>query len=289
MAAQSNKGKTARLFRRIAAAVCLVALTLFLVSTGSSAAIYFRWADRLQIMPLTIASTFMTLIFWLVFTLVFGRIYCSAICPMGTLMDIFARLPRMGKRRLISRPYHYCAANNNLRYSWLALIVVTMLLGGFLVATLFDPYSAFSTIVCNAAALLTDGTVIVGTLSGIGVAAATLVVVAAVAAMSGRTICNSYCPVGAALSLPARYSLYAIDINTDLCIGCNRCVDVCKAHCIDPSAHTVDPTRCVVCFNCLDSCSNGAISYTGRRHRLSTPLVMPTTKTSASIDAQIRK
>lgn len=285
MPAKSNKGKTARLFRRIAAAVCLVSLTLFLVSAGSSAAIYFKWIDRLQIMPLAIASTFMTLLFWLVFTLLFGRIYCSVICPMGTLMDIFARLPRLGKRRLIKRPYHYCAANNNLRYSWLILIVATLLLGNVLVATLFDPYSAFSTITNNAVALLTDGTVVVGTLTGIGVAAATLVVVAAVAAWSGRTICNSYCPVGAALSLPARYSLYGIDINTDVCIGCNRCVDVCKAHCIDPSAHTVDTSRCVTCFNCLDSCRTGAISYTGRRHRLSTPLVMPTTKTSASIDA----
>lgn len=286
MAKHSGKGKTARLMRRIAAMVCLVALTFFLVSAGGSAALYFRWIDRLQIMPLALASTFMTLLFWLVFTLLFGRIYCSVICPMGTLMDIFARLPRLGKRRLIERPYHYCAANNNLRYSWLILIIITMALGSTVVVTLVDPFSAYSTIIRNAIALFTDSKIIVGTFSGIAVAGATLAVVAAVAALSGRKICNSYCPVGTALSLPARYSLYGIDINTDVCIGCNRCVDVCKAHCIDPSSHTVDTSRCVVCFNCLDSCRTGAISYTGRRHRLSTPLMIPKAKTSTSIDAQ---
>ncbi len=285
MAKHTGKGKTARMMRRIAATVCLVALTLFLVSAAGSAALYFRWIERLQIMPLALASAFMTLLFWLVFTFVFGRIYCSVICPMGALMDIFARLPRLGRHRLIKRPYHYCTANNNLRYSWLALIIVTMSLGSTVVITLFDPYSAYSTIISNAFELLTDGKMIIGTLSGIAVAGVTLAVVATVAALSGRTICNSFCPVGAALSIPARYSLYGIDINTDLCIGCNRCVDVCKAHCINPSAHSVDTSRCIICFNCLDSCQTGAISYTSRRHRLSTPLMMPKAKTSASIDA----
>ncbi len=285
MAKHTGKGKTARMMRRIAATVCLVALTLFLVSAVGSAALYFRWIERLQIMPLALASAFMTLLFWLVFTFVFGRIYCSVICPMGALMDIFARLPRLGRHRLIKRSYHYCTANNNLRYSWLALIIVTMSLGSTVVITLFDPYSAYSTIISNAFELLTDGKMIIGTLSGIAVAGVTLAVVATVAALSGRTICNSFCPVGAALSIPARYSLYGIDINTDLCIGCNRCVDVCKAHCINPSAHSVDTSRCIICFNCLDSCQTGAISYTSRRHRLSTPLMMPKAKTSASIDA----
>ncbi|MDE5786412.1 MAG: 4Fe-4S binding protein, partial [Duncaniella sp.] len=43
--------------------------------------------------------------------------------------------------------------------------------------------------------------------------------------------------------------------------------------CIDVPAHTVDTSRCVVCFNCVTGCPNDAIRYTTDRHRLSYPLM----------------
>ena len=88
----------------------------------------------------------------------------------------------------------------------------------------------------------------------------TLAIVVGVAARTGRLICNTVCPVGSALGLISRYSIMKMDINTDLCTGCLKCVETCKGSCIDPSSHTIDSSRCVMCLNCAAVCPNKAIN-----------------------------
>lgn len=217
------------------------------------------------------------LVFWMAFTLIFGRVYCSTVCPLGTVMDLAARLPRMGCRRF-ANAYFYNPPRNSLRYGWLAVVALSAVMGSLVLITVFDPSSAYSSIVANLLDVIHCRPLVIGTLSGCAISAAILLLIAVVSVADGRTICNSFCPIGTTLSITARYSLYAIDINTDLCIGCNRCVEVCKAHCINPSDHTVDSSRCVVCFNCLNVCPNKAISYSSSRHRLSKPLMQTSGK-----------
>lgn len=279
---QISTGRKARWLRRAAALICALSLTFAIVLSGSSVALCFDWITHLQVVAVASVSMVMILAFWIAFTLMFGRIYCSVICPMGVVMDICARLPRSGRKPLIKRPYHYENPNNQFRYIWLALVVATACFGTMVAATLTDPTTAFTTIVNNIVDLATSRPLLVGTVYGAAAAAVTLLIVVAVSAISGRTICNTYCPLGSALSIASRHSHYGIDINTDTCTGCNRCVDVCKAHCINPQDHTVDNSRCVVCFNCLDACPNSSINYTSNRHRLSTPLMIRPGETSTS-------
>ncbi|MDE7135063.1 MAG: 4Fe-4S binding protein [Muribaculaceae bacterium] len=283
MASESTKtGRKARWLRRVAAMVCVLSLTYAIVAAGSSMAIYFNWITHLEVVAVASVSTLVILAFWVAFTLMFGRVYCSVICPMGVVMDLCARLPRLGRRAIIKKPYHYERPNNQLRYTWLALVTATIFFGTLVAAILTDPTTAYITIISNLADIAAGRELILGTLYGAATAAVTLIIVAGVSAVSGRMICNTYCPLGSILSLASRYSLYGIDINTDTCIGCNRCVDVCKSHCINPQDHTVDNSRCVICFNCIDSCPNASINYTSSRHRLSTPLIIPSGKPSAS-------
>lgn len=262
--------------------ICTVSLTYAIVGAGGAMAIYFDWITHLEVAATATVSTLILLAFWVAFTLMFGRVYCSVICPMGVVMDACARLPRLGRRAIIKKPYHYESPNNQLRYTWLALVAATILFGTMVAAILTDPATAYSTIVTNIADIAASRELVVGTLYGAATAAATLIIVAATAAVAGRPICNTYCPLGSILSLASRYSYYGIDINTDTCTGCNRCVDACKAHCINPQDHTVDNSRCVICFNCIDACPNASINYTSSRHRLSTPLIIPSGKTTAS-------
>ena len=51
----------------------------------------------------------------IILTLLFGRFYCSSICPLGTLQDIFAYF---GKKIHKKRYYHLLKPNNFLRYSF---------------------------------------------------------------------------------------------------------------------------------------------------------------------------
>ena len=88
--------------------------------------------------------------------------------------------------------------------------------------------------------------------------------------------------MGTLLGAVSRYSLYHVDINTDLCTGCNLCVKRCKASCINPADHTVDLSRCVVCFDCTAACPSDAITFRRGRHQLKMPLLRPTVSSAAS-------
>lgn len=153
---------------------------------------------------------------------------------MGILQDVFARVPRLGRRRRFRNGYRYEEPRNKFRYTWLTVVVGCSVAGIALAATLFDPYSAFGRI-CSEILLpvwewVCGAPVLVASWLAFGIAAATLVAVAAVAWRSGRLVCNTICPVGSTLSLVSRYALMHFDIDTDVCVNCGQCGRVCKAN-----------------------------------------------------------
>lgn len=267
-----------RLVRRAVAAIIAVVLTVA-VAIGARCL-----AAQMQLLPAIIAGSALWLSLWAVATLLSGRIYCSTACPMGTLMDLSALLRRRAAR-LRHRParYRYSEPSGRLRYSVLVITAACMLLGFSIVASLLDPFSAYSRAVGLLRSLVHSPA---GRAAGVGlmsaaVAVATICIVTAMAWRRGRLLCSTWCPVGTALGAVSRYSLYHADVNTDLCVRCMRCVDACKAECINPTHMTVDSTRCVVCFDCMDVCPTGAMSYRRDRHRLTTPLLQPARPASA--------
>ena len=104
-------------------------------------------------------------------------------------------------------------------------------------------------------------------LSTLLVAVVTFAVLFVLAWRSGRTYCNTICPVGTVLGFLARYSLFKPRFDTSKCNGCKLCARNCKASCIDPAAHKIDYSRCVACMDCLENCRQGAITYTLRRRK----------------------
>ena len=149
-----------------------------------------------------------------------------------------------------------------------------MLTGSAAIPALLDPYSAYARVIQQFVGVpLGDSALF--SLSATGIAAATVLIVAAASWKHGRIICNSICPVGTLLGVAARHAVLRIDINTELCINCGECQRVCKSECISLTDHTVDTSRCVVCFDCTAVCPNAAINYRVGRHRPRTPLPQP--------------
>ena len=82
----------------------------------------------------------------LILTLLFGRVYCSSFCPLGTLQDIISFLSKKFHKKKF---YKKAKAYNWLQYSILALVVVFLVFGSVVLVNLLDPYSSFGKIVSN--------------------------------------------------------------------------------------------------------------------------------------------
>ena len=284
---------------RIVVSVVIFALvTAMLASYGIKTARFASVLARIQFVPAAFAMSLTYLVGWLIITLVFGRIYCSTVCPLGTLQDIFARIPRL--RHTHGRhDYHYSPALTSLRNTTLFIVVVSVLLGISLVISLLDPYSIYSRFAvyclkplwgwCVNLFSSTPVRLAAAAFTGATVGILTVGVIGWLAWRNGRTFCNTVCPVGTTLGFISRNAIFHIDINTDKCTQCRACEHVCKASCIDLTSHVVDSSRCVDCFDCLPVCPNDAIHYTWERHQLAIPLMRkvrnPLADPAAGMDA----
>lgn len=264
--------------RIILAALFFIGLTLlFLDFTGTLHA-WLGWMTKVQFLPAVLALNVAVVVVLIVLTLVCGRIYCSVICPLGVLQDLFGWL---GKKTKKNR-YTYSKEVAWLRYLMLAVMVVALVVGVGSVVQLLAPYSAFGRIVTmllqplwilgnNVLASMAEHydsyafysvDVWMRSMPVFVIALVTLVVLAVLAWRNGRTYCNTICPVGTVLSFFARFSLLKIRIDTDKCKNCSLCARNCKASCIDFKNHKVDYSRCVVCGDCIENCHSGALSLT---------------------------
>lgn len=267
---------------RIAAALfCFVGVTLLFLDFTGTVHAWLGWLAKIQFLPAFLALQVGIVAALVVLTLLFGRLYCSVICPLGVMQDFFGRA---GRRQRKNR-YAYSPALTWLRYGMLALFIVVLVANLAGLAALIAPYSAYGRIVRNLLAPLyawgnnllayfaerVDSyafyTTEVWWQGGIafGVAVATLVAVGTLAWRNGRTWCNTVCPVGTVLGFLSRFSLFRPVIDTSKCNGCTLCARNCKAACIDVAGHRIDYSRCVACMDCIDKCRRGAIAYTLRR------------------------
>lgn len=269
-----------RIIRIFAATVCFVLLAVLFIDWGrdvavdplrSIAAPLAQW----QVVPAVMAVSVATLVVLLVLTLLFGRIYCSVLCPLGVLQDGVNVAAKASSKRAAAR-FSYRKPRRWMRYGVLALTAVLVAAGIGGAVALVDPYGIFGRIIYDGLRPLAQGcnnflAVVAGdsfarepiTVSWVSAAIAfvMLAVTGVSAWRGGRAYCNSFCPVGTLLGEVSRASLFKMDIDTDKCVSCGVCERRCKGSCIDSSSHTVDPSRCVVCFDCIDACPHGAISY----------------------------
>ncbi len=220
----------------------------------------------------------------LVLTLLFGRVYCSTICPLGTLQDMFSRLNRKRNSR---RRFLFRRRNALLHNGILFLTVVLALGGSFALLNLIEPFSTFgrfavtllrplAVLLNNAAASVLGSAHVyvlftvplrVPSVGGFALVLLLMLLLFAAAFTRGRLFCNSVCPAGALLGLISRFSLFRIAIDKTACRDCGLCEKVCKAECIDSANMRVDFSACVSCFNCFDACPTVGLRYAGRRRR----------------------
>ncbi len=213
----------------------------------------------------------------LVMGLLFGRIYCSTICPIGTLQDVVS----FASRKFRAKKYHEpLEPHGRIHLAFLLVATLPVTIGSTFAITLLDPFSNFGRLIASLGRpmVLTLNNVVACLLEffarydvypvevkSIALAAIVLpllflTLVGWMSFQHGRLYCNSICPVGSLLRIVARYSIFRIVIDAHHCKSCQLCQRVCKAGCIDRKGKEVDFERCVGCFNCFTACpSKGLI------------------------------
>lgn len=272
-----------RKIRIILAGVFFIGVTLlFLDFTGTIHA-WLGWMAKIQFLPAVLASSTVIVAFLLMMTILFGRVYCSVICPLGIMQDIISWAHGKTAKKNRYR-FSYSPARKILRYGMLGIFILALILGAHSFVALIAPYSAYGRIASNLLAPIYQcGNNLLALIaekvssyafysteiwikSGVtfGIAAATLIVVGILAWKHGRTWCNTICPVGTILGFFSKRSIFAPVIDTEKCRNCGLCGRQCKASCINMQEHEIDYSRCVVCMDCIEACNEGAIHYAFR-------------------------
>lgn len=272
--------KKLRVIRIIISALLLAACAGYLLA-GTHWPALANYSVRLQIIPSMIATTIGITLFWLMATLLLGRVYCSTVCPIGTIQDLGTALRRRyrSKRR---RRFRYKHPFRH-RYDIAAIYLLCLILGLIAIPLLLEPWSMF----CDICALAKPSAQAAGWLRlGVGAAVGLIAGAVSLAAMLlcgfffGRDYCNYVCPIGTALGLMDSRTIWHIEIDPEKCVNCMACEEVCKSSCIKMVSRYVDNSRCVRCFDCLAVCPNDAIRFQANRNRPRNPLLRRVNQTA---------
>ncbi len=277
---------------------------LFLDFRGKLPSVWFNYATWLQFVPSLLqflqtvghglAVTAYGFLAVLILTLLFGRVYCSYICPLGIFQDVISWFSKKIRPKKKKFRFRFSPPKVWLRYSILIIVCLSLFTGSIFLLNVLDPYSNFGRFasdlfrplytvgnnllveIFNAAGsyVLYPVTVAKTDPYALVIPVAMFLLVVWFAFRKGRLYCNAVCPIGTLLGLVSRVSLFKIKYNAAECNQCGTCMFVCKSQCIDVKQQNVDFSRCVGCGNCLKSCDKSAIRYvltTGGKRKIRTP------------------
>lgn len=265
--------------RQIVAILILALITLYFLDFTGTLPHSLHVLEHLQIIPAILASGFIIVAVLLVCSLLFGRIYCSVICPLGLFQDFSWRVAKFFNKK---KRFRYVAENKILRWLVLGIFVICLILNAAFLVGLIEPYSIFGRImthvfrpvywsVNNLIAFVFNAfgnysfyrvEIYVVSVSSLIIALVSLGVIFTLSFRQGRIYCNTFCPVGTGLGYLSKIALFKIRIDDHKCNSCGLCAMKCKSSCIDSKTHQIDYSRCVSCYNCVSECRSHAISYT---------------------------
>ena len=167
-------------------------------------------------------------IFTVVTTLVWGRVFCGFLCPFGALQDFLDRVIPERWQRMPSKRTHQVAFK--AKYIVLAIIVIPALFGSHV--SLYEYFEPFGTV------FFRSPSVLLWVIAGIFILASAIV---------PRFYCRYACPLGAALAIVSVFSPKRIR-RVEQCDHCLVCQHKCPTGAIEGAA--INFRECVRCNVC---------------------------------------
>ena len=260
--------------RQILAVLVMLGITCYFLDFWGILSHKIHFLEHIQLGPALLSGGMIALVaavIVIILSLVFGRIYCSVICPLGIFQDVINRIALAFNKK---KKFKYIAENKGLRISFLVFFFLVLVFNIAFLVALIEPYSIYGRFVNNLFLPVFAGInnvlayifnrfgnyslyhieVYIASVSSFIIALVSLVIIVALAFKNGRIYCNTVCPVGTMLGYVSRFALLKPYIDVEKCNGCTVCSRKCKASCIDAAKHRIDYSRCVDCFDCLTAC-----------------------------------
>lgn len=190
-------------------------------------------------------------------TFLWGRYWCSHLCPIGGAMELGSRcVPRFLKTNLAKIPAPA------FRYGYLTVYFGAAALGWGSLCCAYCNFAAVPRLIA-APFSSADMAYFLRTAGLINLA---LVMLLGFFARGGRAYCNLLCPIGALDALSNRAGARwgrRMRVRPVRCAGCGICLDSCPVWAIDISEKVarIDALSCIPCGACETVCPQGAIDY----------------------------
>jgi NAD-dependent dihydropyrimidine dehydrogenase PreA subunit len=194
---------------------------------GATQNVAVALVDARYAVPHYVVATF---VLPLAAALLFGRVFCSGVCPLGAIQELVTLRP-------VTVPARLDRALGSLKWLYLGVAVYFAVLPAasrdFLICR-FDPFVGLFRFTGSAWLLLTGGALLV-----LGV-------------FVGRPYCRWLCPYGALLSAFSRYAWRSFSITPDRELDCGLCQDACPYGAI--ADRRAVRSACFACGRCYGSC-----------------------------------
>jgi NosR/NirI family nitrous oxide reductase transcriptional regulator len=166
---------------------------------GSIQNVTMSFFDPLYAVPIVVIIFFLLP---LIFTLFFGRTFCSSVCPLGAIQEMVLLKP-------VSIPRWLESGLRLLAYLYLGLAILFAATGSAFLICRYDPFVGFFRLSGNANILIFGACFLV------------------LGMFVGRPYCRFLCPLGVIFRQISRISKRRITITPAECIKCRLCEESC--------------------------------------------------------------
>lgn len=215
----------------------------FFYGTLSSSQIFgIRLSDPFSALQVTLASR---QIHW-IYLLIRGRVFCSWVCPVNSLLEITDKI-----RKYIKLPDKALDRKTKM-YVALLMLVLSFFVG----VPIFELISPIGNTMRSL--VFTMG---IGLWVLIAIILFDLVV-------SRRGWCRYLCPLGGLYQSIGRFGLFGVRFDHNRCVGCDMCRSVCISDpdILEPAINRkemfVSDADCSLCGKCVDNCPVEALTIT---------------------------
>jgi polyferredoxin len=202
-----------------------------------------------------------------VLTIIFGRVFCSWICPFGSIHHFVGYLSNRKKPASKKIELNKYRKAQCIKYF---ILVVFLAMAAFpslmasLQTGLLDPIPlvtrSFNLVIVP---IVDQFTNLISVPSRFHEGAWLVLTIFLAAVLLNilipRFYCRFICPLGALFGVINKFAIWRIGQNQNDCIQCRMCEKSCEGGC-EPRGN-MRISECVLCFNCLDDCNHGVIGY----------------------------